>query len=326
MHTCPPPKEKLDDWFTSYSSIDGDPEKAPLSGTYGHLLLEQSGAHSEITAELKEYFESAHLDAREYFHEAVGIDLHPDASGTHQPVQYPRCLPTKAKRGLFGEVLAGLITECFDYVGGHTWTVPVFLFREHGDAEQYIFALSRDPTATREIYGRHGSDFVGLVLARDRRVQRIIVGEAKWRKTLSSAVVKTLMLGKMIDDPADATKRIRSGKGVWSHVNKDTHVPLAFRQLARILEERDPEGFGATILSLEALLLLKNAGSVPRTDLVLIAGNHEASREPGDAYIGWETKPADYTRTNDLQVVEVIFQDGHSLADTVYDSLWDEGE
>jgi hypothetical protein len=51
---------------------------------------------------LRPYFESAHLDAREYFHAQIGISLHPDAVGGPIPVSYPNCLPSKAGRGNIG--------------------------------------------------------------------------------------------------------------------------------------------------------------------------------------------------------------------------------
>lgn len=322
MHTCPPPKRKLNDWFARYSSVDGDANAEPTDGTYGHLLLEQTGDHSDILPDLIPYFESAHLDARIYFHQAIGIDLHPDSASGAAPIQYPHCLPSDSKRGLFGEVLAGLVAECFDFVGGHKWSMPVFLFRNHDDAERYLFNLVRDPTSAREIYGRHGSDFIGVALAADKTVERIIVGEAKWRTRLSQSIVDTMMLGDKIADPADPETKVHNGKGVWSKVSSDIHVPHGFRQLVRILSENDPEAFGSTILSLEKLLLANSTSAVERTDLVLIAGNPERTRESRTSYIDWQEAPEEYKRDNDLQVVEVIFKEGHDLIDALYDALW----
>lgn len=71
MHTCPPPIAQLNNWLEEHSSINGN---------YGHLLLEQKcECNPSILDAMRQYFESAHLDAREYFHAAIGIDLHPDA-------------------------------------------------------------------------------------------------------------------------------------------------------------------------------------------------------------------------------------------------------
>lgn len=110
MHTCPPPTDALTEWLEAYGTVEQ---------SYGHLLLEQkTEIDQELIDALRPYFESAHLDAREYFHAQVGISLHPDAAGGPPPVCYPNCLPSKAHRGLFGEVVAGLecLTEPLDLV------------------------------------------------------------------------------------------------------------------------------------------------------------------------------------------------------------------
>src|SRR3546814_1800506 len=83
--------------------------------------------------------------------------------------------------------MAGLVTEAYqnEFVGGHLWQVPIFLFREHDDVEKYLWALRYDPERVREIYGRHGTDFVAISLNDDREVVRVIAGAAKWRRSRS---------------------------------------------------------------------------------------------------------------------------------------------
>jgi hypothetical protein len=77
MHTCEPPIEVIEEWLASNETI---------RGTYGHLLLEQQAATDEdLIAAMRPYFESAHLDAREYFHRQIAIDLHPDADAEDEP-------------------------------------------------------------------------------------------------------------------------------------------------------------------------------------------------------------------------------------------------
>ena len=72
MHTCPPPTDALAGW------LDPNPT---VKGNFGHLLLvQQSEIDGDLIDALRPYFESAHLDAREYFHEQIGISLHPDAA------------------------------------------------------------------------------------------------------------------------------------------------------------------------------------------------------------------------------------------------------
>ena len=132
MHTCPPPSDVLDEWLEEHSSTNGN---------FGHLLLLQTNNDNEaVSRALRPYFESAHLDAREVFHADIGIDLHPDADEEDDPViAYPNNLPSTTQKGLFGEVMAGLVSENYDLVGNHDWNIPIFLFRGHQDARNYLF-------------------------------------------------------------------------------------------------------------------------------------------------------------------------------------------
>jgi hypothetical protein len=224
MHTCPPPTDALAEWLEAYGNVEQ---------SYGHLLLEQkTEIDEELVDALRPYFESAHLDAREYFHAQVGISLHPDAAGGPPPVCYPTCLPSKAHRGLFGEVVAGLVTEAYqdEFVGGHPWRVPIFLFREHDDVEKYLWALRFDPARTREIYGRHGSDFIGISLNAQGEVVRVIAGEAKWRKTLTDSVIENLLHGPKEEDE-DTGEMVHNGRGIWFEINRDSPIPHGLRQL-----------------------------------------------------------------------------------------------
>lgn len=314
MHACPPPTDALEDWLDKYPSTNG---------SYGHLLLEQKGmCDQSLIDALRPYFESAHLDAREYFHAVIGIDLHPDAGEDGVQAQYPGCLPPTTRRGLFGEVMAGLITESYNFIGDHKWSIPVFLFRYHADVEKYLFDLARNPDRTRAVFGRFGSDFLGLSLDEDGSVVRFIAGEAKWRQKLQRSVIEELLMGEWTENSEG--ERIRSEKGIWHEVNKDTPVPHGVRQLQRLLQDCDPVGYSAAILSMDKALDLRDTVPIPRTDLVLIAGNDVASRKQAHSLIPWEETPPEYTAGNDLQVVEVILNGGEELIDAIYDSLWTE--
>lgn len=318
MHTCDPPVEATEGWLKSYPSIEGD---------YGHLLLEQRTPHDpNLLDALRPYFESAHLDAREHFHEQIAIDLHPDADAPGANACYPNCLPPTARHGLFGEVMAGLLTEVYqeDFVGAHSWTVPIFLFRFHADVESYLWTLARDPDRERQIFGRFGSDFIGVSLDDDGYVVRLIAGEAKWRSRLTQSAVDTLMLGDYEDNDEDENDdggRVRNGRGVWFEVNRDTPVPHGLRQLQRLLELRAPDDYAAAILSIDRAIAL-NGPPLPRTNLILISGNGARRREEGNYLIPWEEPPAEYTSPHDLQVIELVLENGADLIEQLYDSLW----
>jgi hypothetical protein len=312
MHNCKPPGRILEDWLKPYSTTVGN---------YGHLLLEQQAASDDaLVKAFVPYFESAHQDAREHFHNQIGIDLHPDADSTGSHANYPGCLPPTARRGLFGEVMAGMLTEHYAFVGNHNWEVPIFLFRHHEDVEHYLFALARNPARIRAVFGRFGSDFLAIELDEKGHVTRYLAGEAKWRKSLTQGVVDKLMLGETVKD--ENGEKAHSGRGIWYQLNVDTDIPHGLRQLQRLLKERDSEVWSAAILSIDKALMLKNSTSIPRTNLVLLSGNGGERREQGSVFIEWECKPADYKSPHDLQVVELILSNGECLIDKIYDSLW----
>lgn len=315
LHTCKVPGKAIDEWLDRYPSVtDGD--------RYGHLLLEQKAPTTPDA--LRPYFASAHSDAREYFDSQIGMDLHPDADEAGSEATYPVCLPPTARRGLFGEVVAGLVTEHFqdEFVGKHPWSVPIYLFRYHADVEVYLFDLARDPGQKRQVWGRFGSDFIGLSFNEGGEVARFIAGEAKWRKSLTPSVVDSLLLGKL--ETKDG-KKVRADDGIWTQLNRKVNVPHGVRQLQRLLQERAPDEFAACILSLDRALLVKGAKPLPRTNFVLIAGNGAKEREIAQPLIDWNNLPAEYTAPHDLQVVELILEDGESLIDGIYDTIW-EGE
>lgn len=314
MHTCPPPTEVLDDYLATNGTVEGN---------FGHLLIEQEkDIDQDLIDALRPYFESAHLDAREFFHSQIGISLHPDAGMGIPAASYPHCLPGKAHRGLFGEVMAGLVTEAYqgEFVGSHRWSVPIFLFRYHDDVEKYLWSLRWDPARTREIYGRHGTDFIAIALNRAGEVARVIAGECKWRASLTESVVASLLLGKKERDE-NTGQLAHNGKGIWFELNRDSALPHGLRQLQRLLEERDPDGHAAAILSIDRAVF---GQTVPpgRTNLLLIVGNGARTRTAASCLIPWESAPREYAAPHDLQVVEVIMRDGERLIDGLYSSLW----
>lgn len=311
LHNCPPPVTDLLRWLC------GTPN---ANGNYGHILLEQvSPPDDQLRDALRNYFESAHTDAREKFHELARIDLHPDADTPGAHAQYPGCLPATAQKGLFGEVMAGLIVESFEFIGNHRWTIPIFLFRYHTQVGTYIFNLARDPARVHQISGRHGNDFIALSIdPTTGAVVRFIAGEAKWRATLTPAVMNTMMLGKLTG-PLGA--QVRSGNGVWADINTSVPVPEGLEQLSRLLRERAPEDFAEAIVSIDEALLIA-AEPLPRTDYVFVAGNKAAIRASGQAYLPVTAAPAAYTAGRDLQVVELVIEDGNPLIESLYTSLW----
>lgn len=308
LHTCPPPD--LDEWLEEYPSVVKN---------YGHLLLEQKKSQDDdLFARLTPYFESAHLDARTVFHEFMGIDLHPDAAAGSAGINYPSSLNLTTLKGFFGEALTGLIVEAYELVGNHDWEVPIFLFRFHDDAKKYLYTLVRDPRQERQTIGRLGTDFIGISIDDGGEVDRLISGEAKWRKTLTQGAVDDLMLG-----PKEKGQDLRQeGKGVWAELNKEVNPPNGLRELQIALKEIDPDRYAETILSMDKLLSAHDSQVVPKTDLVVIVGKGGATREECSTFIGREEIPEAYSAGNDLQVVEVVLSDGEKLVEELYSRLW----
>ncbi|MEP1199664.1 hypothetical protein [Tateyamaria sp.] len=311
MHTAPPPKKALNKWLERYPS-----EK----DNYWHLLLEQKEVMKPETQEaLLPYFESAHFDARECFHKLARISLHPDDGETGCNAQYPSALPLTARKGLFGEVLAGLFTEADKFVGEHEWQIPVFLFRFHEDAGQYIYTLNRDPDRERQVLGRKGDDFIAVAVDQDGNVIRFIAGEAKWRASWTESQIDAVMLGPK---KGPKGKKKHNNKGVWFEINRALDVPLGLEQLHSILEECAPDEFASVIASLDRILAHRNPTPVERTDLILLAGGSAKKRKKATALLPWEDVPPEYKAGRDLQVVEMIIDDGDTLIDAIYENLW----
>jgi hypothetical protein len=212
--------------------------------------------------------------------------------------------------------MSGMMTEALDFIGEHEWVVPVFLFRNQEDAQQYIYTLSRDPGRIREVYGRKGDDFIGIVIDHEGKVKRFIAGEAKWRQTWNDSTLDRVMLGEKIKDPKDPNKRVHNGKGVWFEINRALKVPIGVKQLQQLLQELAPNDYASVILSLDRILQLENPETAGRTDLILLAGGSAAGREQAESLLPWEKAPAEYKVGRDLQVVE------DQLIDALYDGLW----
>jgi hypothetical protein len=311
MHNCPPPLPLLARWLRG---------AARANGNYGHILFEQAAPIDDALIDgLRPYFESAHLDAREVFHRAARIDLHPDANGPGGNAQYPNCLPPTAKKGLFGEVIAGLMVEAYQFVGGHRWSIPIFLFRYHAEVEAYIFDLARDPARVREVSGRHGNDFIALGIdPATGEVVRFIAGEAKWRAKLTPATMDELMLGEWTG-PEGA--RVRKGDGIWNEMNTGLAAPQGLEQINKLLCEKARDQYAETIVSLDRALLI-GAVPLPRTDYIFIAGNKAARRQPGTSYLPTGAPPPEYAAGRPLQVVELVTEGGVDLIERLYASLW----
>src|SRR3546814_15920527 len=91
----------------------------------------------------------------------------------------------------------------------------------------------------------------------------------------------------------------------------------------RILCEKARENFAEAIVSLDRALLV-GAATLPRTDLIFVAGNRAARRVPGTASLPVSAPPAEYTAGRPLQAVELVVEGGVDLTERIYQSLWND--
>lgn len=219
-------------------------------------------------------------------------------------------------------MLAGLIVEAYHPDNGHSWSVPVFLFRYHADVGKYLFHLARDPSKKRQLWGRFGDDFIGLGLNPNGGVERFIVGEAKYRKVASKLVVGDLLFGSREEQPPKSGQYVRKNDGIFPSFKNAPSVPEGLGQLQAILEECAPDQYAEAILSLDRVLALNPQQTIPRTDLVLIAVNNPTKRKSGETYVPVNIRPPEYGAGRELYVAEVFLQNGDELIESLYDSLW----
>jgi len=276
------------------------------SDGYHHLFLRQKDARKweALLPQLVKYFEKAHHDARVHFHRMAGISLEPCQSKT-VTVQYPNSLPAKAKRGLFGEVICGLITECYRFVGDHQWRIPVFLFRYHQDAENYINRLARGGKL-REVIGRLGDDFLALALKDDGTIEAILVGEAKFRTRLR---------------PSEGDELVEN---VHKNLSNDNDVPVNIMRVCELLKQKDPDNYAVTRADLERINLLGSQEDVPRLDLVCLIVQR-TKRDYPPTYIPQDSCHPGYTCGRDLQAIEIVIDGACDLVDELYGRLYVNG-
>lgn len=315
LHNCVPPRDLLQRWL----HLDNQ-----QNGNYSHLLIEEvevdAPQSEDIAAELRPYFESAHLDARDVFHRAGRIDLHPDAQGAGHNARYPQCLEPTAKRGLFGEVMAGMMAEAIPLIEHHDWTVPIFLFRFHAEVGAYIHDLAREPGRRRQVSGRHGNDFIALGIDPiSGEVVRFLAGEAKWRASLTQSVADGMMYGEWVGEGA---ARVRANNGVWNELSRGLATPQGLAQMHELLCARGPDQYAEAILSLDRALML-DGRPLPRIDYVLMIGDRSARRVRGTRYLPANAAPPEYTAGRSLQIIELVFEARVGAVDRLYDSLWE---
>lgn len=247
---------------------------------------------------IAQYLEWAHADARRIFHDSLGVTL--DPRGGCSPVNYPSSLPLMTRKGYFGEVFCGILADAGQVHAENEWTVPIFLFRLHNQAEEYLMRLITGESAADTIVGRTGSDNLALSLNGDGTVKAILGAEAKCYGTFNTTKAREAL----------------------SDLGAQAAVPVSLGQLKRLLAEVDPEGFEATILDLERIIKRARQSTVPRHDLLVLIFETPAIKDYNSPRISVAEKNANYEGNRPLQVVEVHLPDAGTLIEELYTGLY----
>lgn len=247
---------------------------------------------------LSQYLEWAHADARRIFHDSLGVTL--DPRGGRPPIEYPRSLPLMTRKGYFGEVFCGILADAGQVHVGDEWMVPIFLFRLHTQAEEYLMRLITGEPAGSAIVGRTGSDNLALSLNGDGTVKAILGAEAKCYEGFNTTKAREAL----------------------TDLGLQAAVPVSLGQLKQLLAEIDPERFEATILDLEQIIRNARQSTVPRRDLLVLIFEDPKKKNYNTPRVGVAEKKANYAADRLLQVVEVHLPGAGALIEELYAGLY----
>ena len=277
------------------------PTKSSTSN-YGHMLFKKiSGANlSQLQTELIPFFEEAHRDARDIFHNEIGINLDPLAPTPVSQVTYPNSLPEKQKKGFFGEVLCGIVVQHFGTICNNTWNIPAFLFRHHDTASQYLHKLHYGAEVPSEIVGRTGNDFLAITIDNKENIIGFLVGEAKFRKKFSQA-------------PA---------KQAYKDLSNHPVIPVDLSKIKKLITHLYPGQYTQLVQSIEQIIFSNQQNGLARTDvLIYIFEDPNISSFP-PSRINSNTKDPNYKANRQLQVYEIYLPGAGNLIKDLYQNLY----
>ncbi len=286
-------RKLMDDCFTlSMKQVSKD---------YWHLHVSQksSGNLDALLNEFKRFFELAHKDSRIRFHNMAGISLDP-LNSAPPPCSYPKDLPLNTKKGYFGEVLCGIFGFFYQIVEKKKWSIPVFLFRNHDDAADYLFRLSRGEKIGSDIIGRRGNDFLALELSSNNEVKSFLVSEAKCHKNFSTTI----------------------SKKVHEDLSAEKLVPINVGRMREILMDLKPAGWEEIRNSLGEILFENKISGVNRIDMFTYIFEDPKIKEYPPTRIPSDKKHVEYKNNRSLQAIEVFFPERESFLIALYDKLF----
>jgi hypothetical protein len=280
------------------------------NGRYAHhLLREEVARRPAAITPLQSAIEHANEDVRTRLRLVQLISLDPFGDEEAEVVDpargYPAFLDYITLKGYFGEIMAGLIALTYGSHGLDSWEIPVFLFRCHEAALQYLERQQQEHPADEpdfavideqpRIPGRTGDDCLAFQRDANGQIVRVLCCEAKCTDGHSA-------------------KHIRE-----AHIKASEPAlkPVDLRLLIEALEDyEDP----AAIAWRDALLRLRLRAVLPpgyeRCDLVCYIYAQEPVRNR--TWIPVDAPHGNYVAGRRLEAVEVYLPDIHDLIVAVY--------
>jgi hypothetical protein len=260
---------------------------------YRHRLIKLvKNKRNELISELKTYIQKAHQDAKDCLRKSsVSLDPLGDTETDYLIQGYPEELPIPTSRGYFGEVFAGLIAEHYAPFDIDTWKVPVFLFRFHEAAFQYLEELRQTGKRKKSTLGRTGDDCLAFQCDDQGQIVRTLYCEAK------------------------CLKRHNTEKVADAHEKVSESVLVDIPQLIRIFRESSDPDASQWLNAMYQLLSKLPLSSDERYDLVSYICNPPTRTSQ---YLPIDKPHPSYTASRRLEAVEIHFPDAESVIREVY--------
>jgi len=270
---------------------------------YTHIRLDEDPAHEpEGLDALARLVAEAHSDAAQYIAdlESPTLDpLAPQATGSAEPrLDYPWGLHTSTLQGYLGEILSGLIAENYP-LHNATWHVPLFLFRFHNSALEFLEKRVQTGAQPHPIPGRSGEDCVAFQLSTAHKIVGVLFCEAKCTHTHDTKLVAT------------GHKQLSDSR-LW--------LPADILQFIGALKERDDLQAQHWVAALQDLLYaFSTAGAARRPrrrDLfVYVCGR---TRHDGRPWLAEDKCHKSYRAKRALAAAEVHFVDFDKVLQAAY--------
>ena len=283
-------RQQLNEWLEHSIS---ESNKHP----YTHRLLKEKPEQRDLILDnLRKYIEQAHADAVRHLRRLAAVSLDPLTKPTFDPAEgYPEKLPDRTLKGYLGEVLAGLIAESFPHFNHDGWIVPVYSFRFHETAFDYLERVRQGGTVGRHIVGRTGDDTLAFLRDESGIIKKVLACEAKCAKDFNTKL------------NSDAHRKASEA------IAKPVEIPRLIRLLQEYLDDAELQKWRESLYS---LYFKDDFTDYERCDLVSYACGKSPSERA--TWIDRDSPHAEYQAGRKLETVEIHLSDLDELVKLLY--------